>query len=211
VEETFEARSEKLNQLFHEYYRVPVHRKQLGDATFAVWKDPADLIAMYLRRHDELLALDQYYAQVSRAKDSTWSDDAIFCRAVLQVLLTALNPEESTERNGISVIGQFLESSSAAHLENTTRLKMEDAYFKSQKGYFTSRMTFEENATISLAIYQSQLHVKLKEYADAIEILEGVAKRYPDNGYAEFLSGQTEAIKELKASKPALLEQWRLF
>jgi hypothetical protein len=205
VEKTFEARSEKLNQMFQEYYNIPVHRKETAEGT-VVWKGLAEIQSMYSRRRDELSALDRYYIELGQAKDPKWSDDAVLFRAVLHVLWTALNPEESTERNGISAIGQYLEASSAAHVEDATKQQLENVYFKKQEGYFDPQMSFEDNVAISLAIYQSQLHIKLNEYAKAVTILEGVAKKFPGNGYEVFLKGQTEAVKELNAGKRKLPE-----
>jgi hypothetical protein len=194
---------QNLNALFQEYYHVPVKRKKQGENNI-VWKDPEALTAMYKSRAKDISAMDEYLYKVSELNNRTWSDDASFSRVTLEILWTALNPQEETLKSATDVLNEFLKSTSKLRLEEQTKKILDEAYFRNQKGYWSANLSYEQNAEIALRIYLSQLLIRQNAYDEAINQLNIALKNFPNSGYSQFLTSQREAVVELKEGRLAL-------
>lgn len=192
-----DASIRRISQLLDEYNRIPVKTRDLGDRSFIVVKDRAQIQSFYERYRDEIRIMNNVFL-LSAKGGSIWSDDADFSRGVLYCLLTQLIPNSLTHEGAIAAWRDFLRLGSKVHIEEFTRVAMGNAFVNYPTLITTPNLSYEDNIRVIFRAHMVLSLVAIKEYRKAIREIEVSVEEYPTSTYARNIAPeQIRSIKDL--------------
>ena len=187
----------RLNHLRHNYDKIPVKKKQQGTA-FIIWKDKKQLKSFYEEYQNEFKSIDNTLFKIINMRDEkVWYDDAIFCRSILYLLWTRVDPDDELVKKAIDVSGHYVDLSFNYNIEKRTKTALRESFWNKYKDVISADLSYEENARMIFQSYIAYLLLKLENYKAAIEQYELVAKTYRGTKLSEYAKKQVNGIKDV--------------
>jgi len=207
VEIEYKKNINELKELLINFEKVPLQEKDLilSDGRKVTMIDTQGRINFINKTKNRWLYIGDKLAEISQKHpESKWSDDSLYCSALLYLTIDINKNSTEYTKKSISLLRQLMSKYPEIKIERWTKNFLKEVIWGSHDTFINTllpkNVIEKEKLQLLLSYFLVIQLVKDKDYEEANKLFNQVKNRFPDSAYNHFLKEHLNSAEKRRGS-----------